>query len=270
MAGLNKLLRAYRRLAGLANSFPSQRSLPRTRLPPRRARRRQVGYQECPGHEDHGQLRPGGFVNHWNVHRPAHNCAAGIGHLAHKGEKLGALLGFLVWQIASLCRKQGPGRGSHSLCGIWMVLPPMNSRRTARHCPPNESCSPIPRRRTSKRRSPAPRRRVISGNSGSSQAKRTRLVQLPTRSQTTAGASARPRQRPTKSSSFVISVHPPAVAKFQMLTSSESRKPASRTGVAAKPHSPSQPASAGGSWASTRKRTAQAATRTGWSRYRAA
>ncbi len=33
------------------------------------------------------------FVNDWNAHGPAHHCAVGVGHLAHKIEKLGALLG---------------------------------------------------------------------------------------------------------------------------------------------------------------------------------
>ena len=32
------------------------------------------------------------FVTHWNSHGPAHHCAVGIGHLAHKIEKLGQLL----------------------------------------------------------------------------------------------------------------------------------------------------------------------------------
>ena len=33
------------------------------------------------------------FVNEWNVHGPAHHCAVGLGHMAHKIEKLGQLLG---------------------------------------------------------------------------------------------------------------------------------------------------------------------------------
>ncbi len=33
------------------------------------------------------------FVNEWNIHGPAHHCAVGIGHIAHKIEKLGKLLG---------------------------------------------------------------------------------------------------------------------------------------------------------------------------------
>ncbi|MBL9139468.1 MAG: hypothetical protein JNK85_26600 [Verrucomicrobiales bacterium] len=32
------------------------------------------------------------FVNEWNAHGPAHHCAVGIGHVAHKIEKLGRLL----------------------------------------------------------------------------------------------------------------------------------------------------------------------------------
>lgn len=33
------------------------------------------------------------FVNDWNAHGPAHHCAVGIGHVAHKIDKLGKLLG---------------------------------------------------------------------------------------------------------------------------------------------------------------------------------
>jgi L-arabinose isomerase len=33
------------------------------------------------------------FVNSWNAHGPAHHCAVGVGHLADKIEKLGALAG---------------------------------------------------------------------------------------------------------------------------------------------------------------------------------
>ena len=39
------------------------------------------------------------FVNNWNVHGPAHHCAVGIGHIAHKIEKLGALLGLKVQRV---------------------------------------------------------------------------------------------------------------------------------------------------------------------------
>jgi L-arabinose isomerase len=33
------------------------------------------------------------FVNEWNIHGPAHHCAVGVSHIAHKIEKLGKLLG---------------------------------------------------------------------------------------------------------------------------------------------------------------------------------
>jgi L-arabinose isomerase len=39
------------------------------------------------------------FVNEWNVHGPAHHCAVGVGHVAHKIEKLGALLGLKVQRV---------------------------------------------------------------------------------------------------------------------------------------------------------------------------
>ena len=39
------------------------------------------------------------FVNEWNVHGPAHHCAVGVGHIAHKLEKLGALLNLKVQQV---------------------------------------------------------------------------------------------------------------------------------------------------------------------------
>lgn len=39
------------------------------------------------------------FVNHWNGHGPAHHCAVGVGHLAHKLEKLGALLNLKVQRV---------------------------------------------------------------------------------------------------------------------------------------------------------------------------
>jgi L-arabinose isomerase len=42
-----------------------------------------------------------GFVNTWNVHGPAHHCAVGVGHIAHKIEKLGLLLGL---ETVCVCR----------------------------------------------------------------------------------------------------------------------------------------------------------------------
>lgn len=39
------------------------------------------------------------FVNNWNSHGPAHHCAVGVGHIAHKIEKLGALLGMKVQRV---------------------------------------------------------------------------------------------------------------------------------------------------------------------------
>lgn len=39
------------------------------------------------------------FVNRWNAHGPAHHCAVGVGHLFHKIEKLGALLGLDTIQV---------------------------------------------------------------------------------------------------------------------------------------------------------------------------
>jgi L-arabinose isomerase len=39
------------------------------------------------------------FVNEWNVHGPAHHCAVGVGHIAHKIEKLGKLLGMETFQV---------------------------------------------------------------------------------------------------------------------------------------------------------------------------
>jgi len=33
------------------------------------------------------------FINDWNSHGPAHHCAIGVGHISHKIEKLGKLLG---------------------------------------------------------------------------------------------------------------------------------------------------------------------------------
>jgi L-arabinose isomerase len=40
------------------------------------------------------------FVNNWNSHGPAHHCAVGVGHIAHKLEKLGLLLGV---ETAKVC-----------------------------------------------------------------------------------------------------------------------------------------------------------------------
>ena len=39
------------------------------------------------------------FVNEWNVHGPAHHCAVGVGHIAQKLEKLGALLNMKVQRV---------------------------------------------------------------------------------------------------------------------------------------------------------------------------
>jgi L-arabinose isomerase len=38
------------------------------------------------------------FVNEWNSHGPAHHCAVGLGHIAHKVEKLGRML-----EIETVC-----------------------------------------------------------------------------------------------------------------------------------------------------------------------
>jgi L-arabinose isomerase len=40
------------------------------------------------------------FMNDWNAHGPAHHCAVGIGHVAHKIEKLGKLMGI---EMAKVC-----------------------------------------------------------------------------------------------------------------------------------------------------------------------
>jgi L-arabinose isomerase len=40
------------------------------------------------------------FVNNWNAQGPAHHCAVGLGHIAHKVDKLGKLLGV---DIARIC-----------------------------------------------------------------------------------------------------------------------------------------------------------------------
>jgi L-arabinose isomerase len=39
------------------------------------------------------------FVNQWNSHGPAHHCAVGLGHMASKIKKLGALLGIDVVKV---------------------------------------------------------------------------------------------------------------------------------------------------------------------------
>jgi len=39
------------------------------------------------------------FINEWNAQGPAHHCAVGVGHIARKIEKLGALLGVETVQI---------------------------------------------------------------------------------------------------------------------------------------------------------------------------
>ena len=39
------------------------------------------------------------FINAWTAQGPAHHCAIGIGHIATKIEKLGALLGIETVRI---------------------------------------------------------------------------------------------------------------------------------------------------------------------------
>jgi L-arabinose isomerase len=39
------------------------------------------------------------FMNDWNAHGPAHHCAVGVGHMAHKIDKLGKLLGIEVEKV---------------------------------------------------------------------------------------------------------------------------------------------------------------------------
>jgi L-arabinose isomerase len=39
------------------------------------------------------------FMNRWTLAGPAHHCAIGIGHVAAKLEKLGALLGISVTKV---------------------------------------------------------------------------------------------------------------------------------------------------------------------------
>jgi L-arabinose isomerase len=40
------------------------------------------------------------FVNRWNRHGPAHHCAVGVGHLADRIEKFGALVGLEAIRVA--------------------------------------------------------------------------------------------------------------------------------------------------------------------------
>ena len=40
------------------------------------------------------------FVNDWNSHGPAHHCAVGLGHIGHKIEKLGKLLGLETVRVS--------------------------------------------------------------------------------------------------------------------------------------------------------------------------
>jgi L-arabinose isomerase len=42
------------------------------------------------------------FANQWNAHGPAHHCAVGLGHIAHKIDKLGKLLNLDVVKICEL------------------------------------------------------------------------------------------------------------------------------------------------------------------------
>ena len=39
------------------------------------------------------------FINAWNAQGPAHHCAIGVGHIAGKIAKLGALLGIETVQV---------------------------------------------------------------------------------------------------------------------------------------------------------------------------
>ena len=39
------------------------------------------------------------FMNEWSKQGPAHHCAIGVGHIAHKLEKLGKLIGLKVVKI---------------------------------------------------------------------------------------------------------------------------------------------------------------------------
>ena len=49
------------------------------------------------------------FVNDWNAHGPAHHCAVGIGHIAHKIEKLGKLLGMETSKVCYTPRRHKSG-----------------------------------------------------------------------------------------------------------------------------------------------------------------
>jgi L-arabinose isomerase len=40
-----------------------------------------------------------GFMNAWNGHGPAHHCAAGVGHVAGRLEKVAALLGIKAVRV---------------------------------------------------------------------------------------------------------------------------------------------------------------------------
>jgi L-arabinose isomerase len=40
-----------------------------------------------------------GFIEAWNAQGPAHHCAVGVGHIALKIRKLGAILGIETVQI---------------------------------------------------------------------------------------------------------------------------------------------------------------------------
>lgn len=39
------------------------------------------------------------FMNEWSKQGPSHHCAIGVGHIAHKTEKLGQILGIEVVKI---------------------------------------------------------------------------------------------------------------------------------------------------------------------------
>ena len=46
-----------------------------------------------------GYLGARNFMNEWNGRGPAHHCAVGVGHIATKLKKLGALLGVKCIQV---------------------------------------------------------------------------------------------------------------------------------------------------------------------------